>query len=89
MNYKHPTRIANFNGPENRADSARRGVFDRQERVTIWADPAKEGIRLCFVFHDPARYRRHDFLPVADRQADFAVEQALPALINADLSPTR
>ena len=55
--------------------------------MTIWVDPAKEGIGLCFVFHDPALQRRHDFLAVADRQANFVVEQGLPALVNADVSP--
>ena len=83
-----PAGIAHLDSAEHRSDPARRIILDRPERVAIRADPAKEGIGLRLVAHDRALKRRHDLLARFDRQADFSVEQALPALINANLPTT-
>jgi hypothetical protein len=57
--------------------------------VAVGADPAKEGVGLRLMVHDRALQRRDDLLAIVDRQADVAVEQALPALVYADLLPAR
>ncbi len=81
-----PAGIAHLDCTEHGSDPACRVVLDRPERVAILTDPTKEGIGLRLVVHDRALKRRHDLLARFDRQADFSVEQALPALVNADLS---
>lgn len=85
---QHPARIADLDRAEDGSDLARRVILDRPERVAIRADPTKKGIGLGFVAYDRALQRRHDLLPLFDRQTDLAVEQALPTLINSDRRET-
>ncbi len=82
---QRPTGIANLHGAEDGPDAADREVLDRSEGAAVGTDPSKEGVRVGLLAHDCGLKGCHDLLAVFDRQADLAIEQAIPTLVDTDL----
>lgn len=82
---QHPAGIANRHRAKHGSDAPRRIILYRPERMAVRADASKKGIGLGLVVHDYVLQRFHDFLAVLDRQAEVTIEQALPALVDANL----
>src|SRR5690606_30937902 len=82
---QHPAGVADLHGAKDSSDPTGRIVLDWPECVAVWADTTKKGVGLGFMADDGALQHRHDLLSIVNRQTNIAIEQTLPALVDADL----